>query len=263
MNTENKRVLTGLALACLLIYLIFWASVQALQIAALLLSWVCLWEFYCLFWPGARNLGYKALGLAAALPIVLHAALGWPLLGVLLVVFWLVNLVFLLVYSMRGSIDWVELQVISLGILYAPVVLQFLPGLRTEELLLVFVAALGTDTGAYYAGTHWGRSRIWTAVSPKKSWTGAWSGLLVCVLLVLLLGLFLGSSLWYHWLWLGVLLSLAAQFGDFFESGLKRQLQVKDSGWLLPGHGGFLDRLDSLLLVLPVYVLINSFWAFF
>ncbi len=263
MNIEKKRVVTGLILALALIYIIFLAPVVMLQAAALALSWLCLYEFYALFWPGIKKAGYKALGLLAAVPLVLHDHLSWSVLGVLLAVFWILNLVFLLAFSRRGQYDWTQAQIVCLGLLYVPLVWQLLPGLQTAELLLVFLAALGTDTGAYYTGSKLGRRRLWPAVSPKKSWVGAWGGLLSCMLLVLLVGLLFGQSLWYHWLWLGALLSIAAQCGDLFESGLKRQLEVKDSGGLLPGHGGFLDRFDSLLLVLPVYVGLNYFFGFF
>ncbi|MFW5792465.1 MAG: phosphatidate cytidylyltransferase, partial [Desulfohalobiaceae bacterium] len=76
-------------------------------------------------------------------------------------------------------------------------------------------------------------------------------------------GLWLGHSPLWTWLLLGVALNLAAQTGDFFESALKRWLEVKDSGQILPGHGGILDRIDSLLLVLPVYTGLRLLHAFF
>ncbi|MFW6217260.1 MAG: phosphatidate cytidylyltransferase, partial [Desulfohalobiaceae bacterium] len=222
-----------------------------------------LWEFFSLFWPDTLRILPKALGLAAALPIVLHSYVGWSLAGILLAVFWILSLAFLVSYSKKGQPAWSEMQIVLLGLVYIPLAFQFMPSLQTPELLLVFLAALGSDTGAYYAGTKFGKRRLWPSISPKKSWAGAWGGLLVCLAFALLLGLSLGSALWYHWLWLGLVLNLAAQFGDFFESGLKRQLQVKDSSNLLPGHGGFLDRFDSVLLVLPVYMLCSYFMEFF
>ncbi|MGM0425206.1 MAG: phosphatidate cytidylyltransferase [Thermodesulfobacteriota bacterium] len=263
MQSEKKRVITGLILIFCLALVIFLAQVWVLFLAALLLSWLCLWEFLSLFWPRKQNLALKALGLAAALPIVLHSPLGWSLAGLLLAVFWILSLAFLFSCSSKAGPAWSEVQLVALGLVYIPLAFQFLPSLKTPELLLVFLTALGSDTGAYYAGTKFGRRKLWPRISPKKSWAGAWGGLFVCLVLTLLLGLSLGSALWYHWLWLGLLLNLAAQFGDFFESGLKRQLQVKDSSNLLPGHGGFLDRFDSVLLVLPMYMLCSHFWEFF
>ncbi len=263
LQNEKRRVITGLTLVLALAVVIFLAPVWALQAAALLLSWLCLWEFLALFWPGKQNLSLKLLGLAAALPIVLHASLGWSLAGIMLILFWTLSIGFLFAYSRKGGPAWNEIQVVLLGLVYIPLAFQFLPGLNTPELLLIFLTALGSDTGAYYIGTKFGRRKLWPSISPKKSWAGAWGGLAVSVTLTLLLGLSLGTASWYHWIWLGMVLNLGAQFGDFFESGLKRQLQVKDSGRLLPGHGGFLDRFDSVLLVLPVYMLCSYFMEFF
>ena len=76
-------------------------------------------------------------------------------------------------------------------------------------------------------------------------------------------GLRLGQAPLWAWLVLGALLNISAQMGDFFESALKRSLAVKDSGALLPGHGGLLDRIDSLLLALPCYVLLRLALPFF
>ena len=80
---------------------------------------------------------------------------------------------------------------------------------------------------------------------------------------VTLFGTTFGSAIWWQWILLGVALNIAAQLGDFFESALKRSLDVKDSGTILPGHGGLLDRVDGLLLSAPVYGLISMAHQFF
>ena len=79
----------------------------------------------------------------------------------------------------------------------------------------------------------------------------------------LLIGMLQSRSPWWIWLILGAVLNIAAQTGDFFESALKRRLDVKDSGNLLPGHGGILDRIDSLILVAPVYAALDAVFDFF
>ena len=101
-------------------------------------------------------------------------------------------------------------------------------------------------------GKAYGKRPFFPRISPKKTWEGAIAGLVTGVITVVLLGHFmLGLSIGWGVL-LGVLLVLAATFGDLAESVIKRQVGVKDSGALIPGHGGVLDRVDSLLFVVPL-----------
>jgi phosphatidate cytidylyltransferase len=135
--------------------------------------------------------------------------------------------------------------------------------LQKLEIIFVLLLAVVSDTGAYYTGTYLGDKRIWPQISPNKSWAGAIGGLVFTVIICLIFGLFWGKANWYSWILVATVLNIAAQLGDFFESALKRLLQVKDSGNLLPGHGGLLDRIDSILLVLPVYVFLKTFLQLF
>lgn len=118
-------------------------------------------------------------------------------------------------------------------------------------LMLIWAA----DIGAYFAGRRFGRHKLAPSVSPGKTWEGALGGAALSLLVtsagLLLMGAF---SLW--WLPLVLLLVVVSVFGDLFESALKRHLGVKDSGALLPGHGGILDRIDSVIAVLPVFALL-------
>ncbi len=121
---------------------------------------------------------------------------------------------------------------------------------------LLFAAGLTwlSDTFAYLVGSLLGRHSLGSAVSPKKSLEGAIGGLLGTMLCAWLLAPYWTPfmSLWQI-LTAGALISIAAQVGDFFESLLKRDAAIKDSGNIIPGHGGFLDRVDSLLFSLPVF----------
>ncbi len=119
-------------------------------------------------------------------------------------------------------------------------------------LLLGFLIAWGNDTFAYFVGTTFGRHKIWPRVSPKKTWEGTiagWVGAAIVSVLVVWL-----TPLAFS-LWLAALVGLAGgvlgYFGDLAISMVKRQVGVKDSGRFFPGHGGMLDRLDSMLFVLP------------
>ena len=132
--------------------------------------------------------------------------------------------------------------------------------MSTPKLLLaVFIFIWVNDTGAFCAGVTMGRHKLWERISPKKSWEGFFGGLLACVLTAL------ATDKWFNeffqvpelsvWIGLSIVVSIAATYGDLTESLFKRTEGVKDSGHLIPGHGGILDRIDSLLLVSPAVVI--------
>lgn len=134
-------------------------------------------------------------------------------------------------------------------------------------MLAIFIMIWLNDTGAFIVGSTMGRHRLWERMSPKKSWEGFFGGVVFAVASAFVFKGCFASS--YPTLSLGAMLGLGAlvgifaTWGDLIESMIKRSLGVKDSGNILPGHGGILDRIDSLLLVLPastIYlVLINLF----
>lgn len=149
------------------------------------------------------------------------------------------------------------------GIVYVPALL--VPAVhfsRWEQLLIVLVPAV-SDMAAYFAGVSFGKHRIWPTVSPKKSVEGAVVGLLAAVAAACVLGTLTGTASLASFALLGLFLGVMAQFGDFFESALKRAADVKDSSRLLPGHGGFLDRIDSILFCSGAYAVVSGFYAFF
>ena len=128
------------------------------------------------------------------------------------------------------------------------------PSGRRWIFFLFFVIFAG-DTGAYYVGHRWGRHKLWPAVSPGKTVEGAIGGLLGSLAIALLVGkvlLSLGEFGTTFLLSLGLVIALAGQMGDLMESMIKRVSQVKDASSILPGHGGLLDRLDSLIFAFPL-----------
>lgn len=127
---------------------------------------------------------------------------------------------------------------------------------RPWHILFFFFFMWASDTGAYFAGRFFGKSKLFERISPKKTIEGFIGGLLASGLLGWAAYTQLGIFGLAQWIGIGVLLSLTGTAGDLFESLLKRQAGIKDSGNILPGHGGILDRFDSALLSAPVYWII-------
>ncbi len=132
----------------------------------------------------------------------------------------------------------------------------FSPGIIIGFLLLLWA----NDTGAYLTGITLGRHRLMERISPKKSWEGFFGGLVISVVAAWLLSGWLGVVGTSGWIIISIIISIAGTYGDLTESMLKRSMGVKDSGSVMPGHGGFLDRFDSALISFPlVYLFISIF----
>lgn len=149
---------------------------------------------------------------------------------------------------------WVHLRLMSVGCALQGEWLS--DGVRL--VLLTCVSVWACDTVAYFVGKQFGRRRMAPLLSPHKSWEGAGAGVLGGTVAAVLVAPWIGLSP-LPALVLGVASTCAGQIGDLFESALKRELGVKDFGGLLPGHGGVMDRLDSLLFALPVVYLLSHF----
>jgi len=122
-------------------------------------------------------------------------------------------------------------------------------------LLVVFGGVWGFDTGAFFAGHFFGRHKLAPQISPGKTWEGVFGGLIFSIAAALLFTTLPMGVAWYLAVPFGIVLGIAAVLGDLAESLIKRQTHVKDSGQFMPGHGGMLDRLDSILFaVLIVYI---------
>jgi phosphatidate cytidylyltransferase len=190
----------------------------------------------------------------------------WTLGGTVLT---LVLLAAVVVETVRGPVTpqgWVNVGLTVGGALYTGGLLRLAllldkpAGAEAGWLLLLLVATAGSDTGAYFVGRALGKRKLIPHISPGKTWAGLWGGMAVAVLGVALLAPLLHIP-WVHVLPLGLALNLASVGGDLVESMLKRGFGAKDSGTWIPGHGGLLDRLDSLLFVLTVvYFYVTLFY---
>jgi phosphatidate cytidylyltransferase len=118
---------------------------------------------------------------------------------------------------------------------------------------LAFLLMLwANDTGAYLVGRQFGKTKLFERHSPKKTWEGFIGGLLISIVAAIIIGHFFADLPWKQWVSVAILIACFGTLGDLVESMFKRSIHVKDSGGLLPGHGGLLDRFDGLLLAAPV-----------
>ena len=148
-----------------------------------------------------------------------------------------------------------------LGIFYVAVpfsllnVVAFENGSYNYEIIFGCLFILwASDTGAYFAGTFFGKSKLFERISPKKSWEGFFGGALLAMIFAYGLAQFFQSITLMQWIVVGFIIIIGGTFGDLVESLLKRSIEIKDSGSSIPGHGGFLDRFDGLLISAPFIV---------
>lgn len=223
-------------------------------------SWLALVELYRLhFQPRVATMAIM-LGLVMTTLVLSH--LQWPeavpLHPVLLLTL-AATLLFHLLSKQDLSRSLVDISVLIFGTLYIGFALGHLLLTRAlpDGIFLVFFVILVTwagDTGAYYAGVSMGRTPLALRISPNKTVEGLLGGCLLAVVIALIArAWFIPSFTIVDAVVLGILLTVAGLIGDLSESMFKRGAGVKDSGGLIPGHGGMLDRLDSLLLTAPTY----------
>jgi phosphatidate cytidylyltransferase len=134
-------------------------------------------------------------------------------------------------------------------------VLGFQNGVYTwQPVLGTMLLIWSADSGAYFAGKSFGRTKLFERISPGKTWEGWLGGTILALAVAWLMGDFMTDLTRWQWLGTAAIISVFGVLGDLVESMMKRSLGVKDSGTLIPGHGGILDRFDSLLMVVPFIV---------
>jgi phosphatidate cytidylyltransferase len=244
------RVLSALV-GIPLILAVTWLGGFPFMAVLLLLGALALGEFYQM---GSIPAPARLPGIAVHTLLIGAAWFGGPpgLLTGLILFFLALNIYWVLTFP--GNFQ--ALLFLLWGKLYITVLLSCFLWLRQapEGFLLVaalFAAVWASDTGAYLVGMTLGRHRLIPAVSPKKSVEGAVGGLLFAAAAMILLAPYLQLAIPRAAL-TGLLLSVTGQLGDLAESALKRHANIKDSGHFLPGHGGVLDRMDSLLFAAPL-----------
>lgn len=266
-QTCMKRVLTALVLIPLVLVLVFLAPDGVVTAAVALVAMLAAWEFLSI----AQATGAKPPRVATLVAIgVLYLVSGvWP--EKLPILFGALALSLLIYRTFSGPVATMlpDATTAVFALFYTGSTLLTLPLLRAEEegkSLLVFLLCVvwAGDITALYVGKRFGKDKLAPSISPNKTWEGTAGSVAGSVLVAA--GLYGLATLLArreimvlaypghlgYWLGMAVLVNVAAQVGDLAESALKRSAGVKDSGNLLPGHGGMLDRIDALLVAAPV-----------
>ena len=153
----------------------------------------------------------------------------------------------------KKDINLADISATLLGILYVPFLIfhvSYLDG--TKYIWLVFIIAFGTDTFAYIAGNLFGKRKLCPTISPKKTIEGSIGGVIGSLFLTIIFAIVMELNPLWKLMILSVLTSIISQLGDLIASKIKRMAKVKDYGFIMPGHGGILDRFDSIILAAPV-----------
>ena len=268
-----KRVVTAVVLIPLVVLLILKAPYWLQMIVAGIVGEFALHEYLNLAdHTGARVPRWLVLLFGALLFAVVFWAPGFllPALGIF-------ALMLFGVCVLRSPLErvLVDTSFSFFGLVYVAYPLALAPLLTTQEngaalLLFLLVVVWAGDIAALYVGRAFGKRPMAPQLSPKKTWEGGAASVVGSILAglgIVALGgvryqhgleLLMYPQAWWYWVGLAILLNVAAQIGDLLESAIKRGAGVKDSGAILPGHGGMLDRVDAMLLALPVlwYVLL-------
>lgn len=269
-----KRTITGvIALPVLAIILIF-SNTIIMDIFTAIIACISMYEYFHCFKSTNKANPSQYLGYIYCILIAFTHFVDERLLTSNLIAIIPVSLVVLfaeLVLS-KGKKTVTDIAVTMLGICYIPLMLIYLSLVRDMELdhglngkiliWFVLIASWGSDIFAYFIGRHFGKHKL-TAVSPNKTVEGAVAGVVGAILLGILFAI-LCNTIWgvgINYLLIGCImavLSIVGQIGDLAASSIKRYCEIKDFSELIPGHGGMLDRIDSIIFVLPfAYILFS------
>jgi phosphatidate cytidylyltransferase len=187
----------------------------------------------------------------------------------LYLIFPLVSLTFFIkLYKKTDKKPFTGVAYTYLGIFYVAVPISLLnlavfsvDGVYHYEILIGCLLILwASDSGAYFAGTRFGKTKLFERVSPKKSWEGFLGGAFSAILVAFVISQYFTVLEDWKWLVIAGIIIIAGTYGDLIESLFKRSIEIKDSGSVLPGHGGFMDRFDGLLLSAPFITAFLKIW---
>jgi phosphatidate cytidylyltransferase len=244
LNELQLRIVSGFVAALIALLFVYWGSIP-FAILVFLAAAIMSWE-----WGGiVRDSGADTvaiLHIVAIAAAALLANLGMAGLALAAVAVGAISVAALLFGQNSAPLS-------SAGVFYTGLPVVALGWLRGDDafgfqsVLFILIIVAATDTAAYISGRLLGGPKLWPAVSPKKTWAGLLGGMFAAAIAGAIFSRFLGSGSAAWLAALGIVLAVIAQGGDLLESALKRRFGRKDSSQLIPGHGGFMDRMDGLV----------------
>jgi len=277
----KTRIISGVIGVIVMLIIVYSGSVFV-AISIFLLALMGVHEFY----NAVANVGYKPVrfvGFLSCIPILIigldtknrifmdYVEAIKSVSSISLGLFLVIVALFLMIIFKHEKFSIINISLTVFGMLYIPFLFAFVVLTRKMDngllfLWFILIGAFGTDTFAYFGGRFLGKNKILPVISPKKTWEGAISGVVGSVMISLAYGLLFNQLVEksdiiapYHFIVIGMLTGIISQIGDWGASAIKRFSKIKDYGQLMPGHGGVLDRFDSILLVAPtVYFYVST-----
>lgn len=276
----KTRVISSLV-GLVMLGIVVWSGYIVLGVSIFILSLIGITEFY----NAVENIGYKPIriiGYVSCVPVLFisfngairkiqtYVELFESVNYFSFAMFVVVLSLFIVIIFCHDKYNIGDISITVFGTLYVAFLFLFIMLTRNLDnglsyIWLIFIGAWATDTFAYFSGVLLGRTKILPVISPKKTLEGSVGGILGCVTITLVYGIIqnkygmMSNISILHLVILGILCGVISQIGDFAASAVKRYVKVKDYGSIMPGHGGVLDRFDSILFIGPVVYFYISF----
>lgn len=265
LSNLQQRVIAAIIAVPFLIFCIYYSDYTFLGLF-LIIGILAQLEFYKLIGTMEGNLPLKFFGTFCGIVLQLLtffiekgviAYSNYYILSPLLTLIFFIKL-----YKANDQNPFQNIAYTFLGIIYVSLpfalftVLAFVKNETYDHQIILGCLFLlwASDSGAYFAGTKFGKTKLFERVSPKKSWEGSVGGFLSAMLVAFVLGKYFTNYTSLEWVIIGIIIVIAGTYGDLVESLFKRSINIKDSADTIPGHGGFLDRFDGLLLSIPFII---------
>ncbi|MEA5085521.1 MAG: phosphatidate cytidylyltransferase [Lachnospiraceae bacterium] len=265
----STRIISGLVLLPVLIFFIVYGGIP-LKIAVLVLSVIGMYEFYRAFYPKPKALDFVGYSFAVIYVVFSEFFINQNnMFNILVSAFLVVLLIAMVLFHNKVNIK--DIMVTFFGFFYVCFLISHIYLIREYTygkffVWLVFICAFGCDTGAYFSGMLFGKRKLIPELSPKKTVEGAVGGVITATVVAVVYGICIeryfkleNVNTTILCLITGIAGSVLSQIGDLAASSVKRFVNLKDYGNLIPGHGGILDRFDSVLLTAPVVYYIMLF----
>lgn len=256
MKDLSKRFLSGLIGLAILIFIVSNGGLL-LSFAVYIVSIIGLREFY----KAVENINITpiySVGYLGVTGLFLNIIMQSNYLSLIFTLI-IISLLILVIVNKNISIE--DISITLFGIIYIPFLLFHITYLdNTKYIWLVFIIAFGTDTFAYIAGNLFGKRKLCPKISPKKTVEGSIGGIVGSTILLIIYTVYFNLEPIWKIIILSIICSIISQLGDLAASKIKRTCGIKDYGYIMPGHGGVLDRFDSIIFTTPViYYYISIF----